>query len=581
MAEKDYFNGVRIDFIRFMDSTAVIEGCVDYGVLKDDENLLFVTSDNLSLKPEFVARAQRSREVSDGSRYDGGGFKVTVPLAGEDGVISARVASRESVRPVDILPQEFTRLSEVASSYFRYGEVLCRRKGRSSIQIKPYKKSLHIRYEINFLLSILFYWRLANAKAAFLGGLRDGGSLKRRIFNFVKPVLIIGEMIVKIPRAYYLRVVYLISKPRIKRPIWLISDRGMSAGDNGEALFRYIIDQPDCPADVFFVLSKKSKDYDRLSQIGPVLNQDSMRYKRLFLLADKVISSQADVEVTNPFLRQKNHFVDLYTFDFVFLQHGIIRHDLSGWLNRYNKNIRLFITSAEVEYNSIINGNYYYDEENVLLSGLPRYDLLENDPKSKLILAPTYRKELVRLDTDKNGARPYDPEFIQSEYRDYYNNLMNDERVLDILRKNNMTGELYLHPVFESQIKDFNTNEVFTAKSFPYDYKTAFREGSIMVTDYSSVVFDFAYLKKPVVYSQFDKKRFFEHHMYQESDFFSDERDGFGPIATSYDEAIDRIIETIESGCEMSKKYQKRAESFFFKNDRSNSERVYEAILSL
>ena len=37
---------------------------------------------------------------------------------------------------------------------------------------------------------------------------------------------------------------------------------------------------------------------------------------------------------------------DLYEFDFVFLQHGVVQDDLSGWLNKYQKNVRIFVTSA-------------------------------------------------------------------------------------------------------------------------------------------------------------------------------------------------------------------------------------------
>ncbi|WP_341643301.1 hypothetical protein [Thauera sp. SDU_THAU2] len=63
-------------------------------------------------------------------------------------------------------------------------------------------------------------------------------------------------------------------------------------------------------------------------------------------------------------------------YRFIFLQHGVILHDLSQWLN--TKPIFLFVTSTEAEYESIAgyDSNYIFSEKEVLLSGLPRHDRL-------------------------------------------------------------------------------------------------------------------------------------------------------------------------------------------------------------
>jgi CDP-glycerol glycerophosphotransferase (TagB/SpsB family) len=293
------------------------------------------------------------------------------------------------------------------------------------------------------------------------------------------------------------------------------------------------------------------------------------------------VSSQADVETINPYFRQLNHVVDLLKYDFVFLQHGIIRHDLSTWLNRFNRNISLFITSSRLEYKSILDNDYYYTEEQVLLSGMPRYDLLENRPKQKIILAPTYRNNITYKKPNKHGVRPYDHKFKKSGYFKFYNMLMNDERILKAMKENNMAGELYLHPVFVSQRSDFQSNNLFSVMKYPYDYRRAFREGSMLISDHSSVVFDFAYLKKPVLYAHFDADTFFNGHSYDKSDFFSDEKNGFGDVCYDYESMVEKTIDLIESGCKMTKKYQQRVDKYFYKTDKNNSERVYNAILGM
>ena len=59
-----------------------------------------------------------------------------------------------------------------------------------------------------------------------------------------------------------------------------------------------------------------------------------------------------------------------------------------------------------------------------------------------------------------------------------------------------------------------------------------------MITDYSSVFFDFAYMKKPLAYWQFDSERFFAEQ-YGKGYFKFDE--GFGPLCIQKDEVIDFI----------------------------------------
>jgi CDP-glycerol glycerophosphotransferase (TagB/SpsB family) len=276
-----------------------------------------------------------------------------------------------------------------------------------------------------------------------------------------------------------------------------------------------------------------------------------------------------------------DHFADVFRFDFVFLQHGIIRHDLSGWLNRFEQNVKLLVTSAKAEYDSILKLPYFYEPGNVLLSGLPRYDRLVSAPKGKLILAPTYRKNLLRMRTDKSGARGYDPQFRNSEYRNFYNRYMNDERVVAALQKAGMEGELYIHPALEAQARDFEANQAFAVKPFPYDYSAMFRDGNLLVSDYSSVVFDFAYLKKPVIYAQFDRKVFFAGQNYDSSEFFEDARDGFGPVVYTYEDLVKETLAAIDNSCQMQSVYSSRVDKFFYKRDKNNSARVYEAIIKM
>ncbi|MBR0009543.1 bifunctional glycosyltransferase/CDP-glycerol:glycerophosphate glycerophosphotransferase, partial [Bacillus subtilis] len=141
-------------------------------------------------------------------------------------------------------------------------------------------------------------------------------------------------------------------KIKKNKRVWLFMDRINKADDNAEALFEYAMQQND-GIKKYFIISKDSPDYNRLKKIGPVVAYGSPKHKFLHLLADEIISSHADDYVVNPFVNMRKYYKDLFKFNFVFLQHGITKDDISGWLNKYKKNIRLFITAAQPEYESI------------------------------------------------------------------------------------------------------------------------------------------------------------------------------------------------------------------------------------
>lgn len=565
---------VFLDFITPDDGKYILEGYTE-GISNLKDCFVTINDSKYELTPT-------ERKILEGT--DKHAFITTIDISNDAKQKIAFIKNDEgSHTKVRIKTGPYTRLASLLGAYRVDSDVLFTKYPRH-ITVRPYTKSRHIVSEILFLLRLLFFWQLRHAVTRLVLKYRKGEISLSKPLSIVKEAIrsvgVIVEAIIMIPRAYILRIRYYVAKKRKKRPIWMVSDRAIAGGDNGEALFRYICGQ-DCPADVYFVISKKTDIFHKLSKIGNVLDPSSFKYKLKFLMADKVISSQADIPVFNPFVRQIDHFMDLYNFDFIFLQHGVIRHDLSDWLNRYNRNIRLFITTGKKEYDSILNNAYYYTKREVLLSGQPRYDLLENHPNRKLILSPTYRGNLLRHGSDKKGQRPYDTHFKTSEYRNFYNNLMNDPRIVKELKNQNMTGEFYLHPVFAAQRQDFDENEVFRTMHFPYDYKSAFREGELLISDHSSVVFDFVYLKKPTVYAHFDIDTFFTGHSYSKSNFFSDVDDGFGEVFYDYETLVGGVLKLLQNGRKMSEKYQKRVDNFFYKVDKNNSKRVYDAILAL
>jgi CDP-glycerol glycerophosphotransferase (TagB/SpsB family) len=148
------------------------------------------------------------------------------------------------------------------------------------------------------------------------------------------------------------------------------------------------------------------------------------------------------------------------------------------------------------------------------------------------------------------------------------------------MRKKGYKGLFCLHPIHMKQYVDYQGNDVFKVNEGYVDYNKVFAESSVMVTDYSSVLFDYAYLRKAVVYAQFDKEEFYEGQIYDEG-YFKYERDGFGKVCYNLDETVNELIRLVETDCKNSKEYLDRVNSFFAFNDKDNSKRILEKILEM
>ena len=366
-----------------------------------------------------------------------------------------------------------------------------------------------------------------------------------------------------------------------KNKIWLINDRRDRAGDNGEFFFRYIKSIKLRGIKAYFVIEKNSSDFNRLRKFGDILDIDSNKYLYKFLKADKIITSISNSWVTNPFNKDEVYIRDLLHFDIVFLQHGIIKDDLSMFLNRLNQNYSLFVTSSKREYKSILSKTYGYNPHNIILTGLPRYDYLENMRnivriKKQIVIIPTWRMNFLGTRDLITYKSIHSDKFINTEFFKFYNNLINEKNILSAMKKNNYTGIFCLHPSLSQQYIDFKKNKYFSVIE-KCNYQKLLLESSLLITDYSSIFFDFAYLRKPVIYTHFDYEEYRMNH-YKEG-YFNYYRDGFGPVCKDNESTIKEIIYEIENHCILRRKYLNNIKKFFMFSDNKNSERVLNKIV--
>lgn len=179
-----------------------------------------------------------------------------------------------------------------------------------------------------------------------------------------------------------------------------------------------------------------------MKSLGNILEYGSEKYLDKFLISNKIISSIFESWVDNPFDNDQSYIRDLYNFDYIFIQNGIIKDDLSHYLNRITKNFQIIITSSKKEFQSIFDFKYHYNKKNIKLTGLPRFDnlirLKKNISKEKLILiSPTWRIYIRGTFDSRSYESIYNFNFNKTNYFNIYNSLINNEKLLKNMKKYN------------------------------------------------------------------------------------------------------------------------------------------------
>lgn len=366
-------------------------------------------------------------------------------------------------------------------------------------------------------------------------------------------------------QALFFRVVNLLLYPFMRnKEIWIIMDRKQAADDNGEHFYKYALKQDD-GIKKFFSINENSNDYERLQKTyGNVLKFESKKHRFYYTFANKIISSQGSEFYLNPFRNREYHqTAGISNVDFYFLQHGIIKDNMSSWLRKYDRNPKLIVTSTQLEYESLFDKGYNYGDKVIQLLGLPRYDNLNNQGlKKQIVIMPSWRNFL----TDEEDV-------LKSEYFNRFNSLINNEKLINHAREKGYEIVFKPHPELVRYLDLFDTND-YVQFDENKKYQDIFNESALLVTDYSSIFFDFSYLKKPLIYYQYGN----DYHYDSDNGYFQYETMGFGPVIKQEDKLIDELIKYMDSGCKMEDIYMKRVDDFFKYHDHNNSKRCYDWI---
>lgn len=352
------------------------------------------------------------------------------------------------------------------------------------------------------------------------------------------------------------------------KKIWLICETKDTARDNGYHLFKYIrINYPN--DNVYYAIDKKSLDYNNVKKYENIIQFRSLKHWIYYLCADLNISTQKYGN-PSPVIFYALHVSFGKLNNRIFLQHGITKDDAT-WLYYNKTKFKLFICGAKKEY-EYIKEKFNYPTNNLVYLGFSRFDNLHNNEMNnkQILIMPTWRVWLGR----KTNFLDKKQEFINSEYYKKWNSLLKNKELIKYIEKENIKIYFYPHMNMHTFIKDFKAiSRNIKIVSKDYDIQKLLKESALLITDYSSVYMDFAYMNKPIIYYQFDSKKYRESQL--QEGYFRYNKDAFGKILIDEDDVVNRIIGYNKMNYKVEPIYLKRMNEFFELKDQKNSERIY------
>ncbi len=214
----------------------------------------------------------------------------------------------------------------------------------------------------------------------------------------------------------------------------------------------------------------------------------------------------------------------------------------------------------------IVKQFFNYTEDEIIVSGLARWDYLQDKSgeQKQILLLPTWREWLDEVSEEG---------FLDSQFYRQYERLLNDTTLVEQLEKHNVILKFCMHPRIHSSIRYFecNTSNVQFVKYKDIKINELIMESSLLITDYSSVSWDMYYLKKPIIFFQFD------HIM---NGYLNVEHELFGDRCVHVDELVQLLTFYMHNGFKEKERYKLLRNHLFSYIDQNNSKRIVLEILA-
>jgi hypothetical protein len=230
-----------------------------------------------------------------------------------------------------------------------------------------------------------------------------------------------------------------------------------------------------------------------------------------------------------------------------------------------------------------------YTSKEAVLTGLPRFDRLHAaaqrvgvEQRDLVLVAPTWRQWLMPALSEGSQRRTVHDDFLDTDYAQSWLGFLRSERLAKVAAERGVQIGFLPHPNLQAALDWMELPAHVTPLTFTgSNVQELFARARCLVTDYSSMAFNAAYLDRPVVYFQFDAEAVQAGAHVGRAGYFEYERDGFGPVVYDVETALSAVESLAQDDFHPGEEYVRRIAETFVLRDGRCCERVTAAISNL
>lgn len=369
-----------------------------------------------------------------------------------------------------------------------------------------------------------------------------------------------------------------------RRDLWIFGAWfGDKYADNSKYLFEYVNEHhPEIRA-VWLSKNEKTLEIIKEKDYETYLSNSFIAYK-LSLRADIGIISTGIADII-PYTCGRMKLIQLWhgsplkkiMFDDKFSK--LNKHSFFYKLNpfglrkEFNAN-NLYIAASE-EVKNIISTSFLVPKGRVKITGYPRNDFNLNTKNR-------FSNKLEKILRDEAKIGIYLPTHRNEGKTESLNYLIEN---IDAINSNlkSLNAFLLIKPHFYNfnidNIIDYQVERLIFIKDedFEQDIYSILPLTDYLITDYSSVFFDYLLLDKPIIFAPFD----IDNYLKNDRNFYYDYNDVTpGPKAKNWDDVLYYIKEALENPDKYQKDRKKINKLFNKHSDKQNCKRVFEEIIN-
>lgn len=299
---------------------------------------------------------------------------------------------------------------------------------------------------------------------------------------------------------YIFGILFTLSFPK---KYWIIGENMANSNTDNGYFFAKRAYEEGIPEKFFYIYRPEKTPNNLIFDPKVFVKYNSFKHYLVYNRSEVLIVSHGDRDVLPNYYHGSNGRKNKKPL--IYLQHGIVGlKKLFYHRNSYYGKMKKMIVSSEKERRIFID-KMNFRKNQFIKAGLIRYDYLDDHGEVKdsvgektiITVMPTWRDWLI-------GDEEL---FLESQFFKNYIELLNDEELNRRLRERNIELNVIMHVEMRLRYGDKFGGNLSNIKSIvPDNLQELFKRSSMLVTDYSSVAYDFLYMDKPVIFFQFDRE---------------------------------------------------------------------------